>query len=151
VITLQAYWMGRDETDAGELTPDIRDNAQRTVTRWRALLEITGNQGLEPPIGGWCWASGWRPADVNARTPGGAAFSKHRTGEAGDVRDAVDRRLARWCLQNLDVLDAIGLWMERPQWTPTWVHLQIVPPRSGKRVFIPNNNPPSVPPLPGEV
>ncbi len=151
MITLEAYWMGRDETHAGELTPVIRDNAQRTVTRWRALLEIAEKHGVAPPIGGWCWASGWRPAGVNAATAGAAANSKHLTGEAGDVRDTTTRSLATWVLGNLDIAEAIGLWFERPQWTPTWVHGQIVPPRSGKRVFIPNNNPPSVPPLPGEV
>ena len=31
--------------------------------------------------------------------------------------------------------------MEDPQWTPTWVHLQIVPPGSRRRVYIPSSKP----------
>jgi hypothetical protein len=31
--------------------------------------------------------------------------------------------------------------MKDPQWTPSWVHLQSVPPASGDRVFIPAASP----------
>jgi len=40
-------------------------------------------------------------------------------------------------LANTDKLEAIGLWLEHPESTPRWCHVQIVPPASGKRVFRP--------------
>jgi hypothetical protein len=64
------------------------------------------------------------------------------TGCAVDICDVVpERTLARWCLRNLVFLAEVGLWMEDPRWTPGWVHLQSVPPRSGGRVFIPSAAP----------
>jgi hypothetical protein len=42
-----------------------------------------------------------------------------------------------WCLEHPEVLQEIGLWQEHPAATKGWCHLQIVPPRSGKRVFFP--------------
>jgi hypothetical protein len=38
--------------------------------------------------------------------------------------------------------------MEDPQWTPTWVHLQMVPPGSHRRVYCPSSKPPMVAKLP---
>jgi hypothetical protein len=46
------------------------------------------------------------------------------------------------------LLQEIGLWIENPMWTPTWVHLQIVPPHSGRRIFVPSENPPLAAALP---
>jgi hypothetical protein len=157
MITLSEYFMGRDVTHAGELTPDVAANAQRTVTRVSTLLEIAARDGVEPGIDqvtGTEVASGWRPAGVNARTANAAANSKHLTAEACDLQDTPGRTLAIWCLAHLDVLEALDLYMERPQWCAghgdPWVHLQTRAPRSGKQVFIPSNAPPQAPPLPGE-
>jgi hypothetical protein len=47
---------------------------------------------------------------------------------------------------NVELVSAIGLWFEDPlaiepktkaMYTPDWVHGQIVPPRSGRRFYIP--------------
>ena len=54
-------------------------------------------------------------------------------------------------LQRIDALQEIGLWMEDPQWTPTWVHLQIVPPGSRRRVYIPSSRPPLAARLPEQL
>lgn len=83
-------------------------------------------------------SSGYRPPVQNT-SAGGAAKSAHLTCEACDFRD-LDRKLATWCLNNLDMLVQAGLWMEDPRWTKTWVHLQTRPTK--KRVFIPNSMPP---------
>jgi hypothetical protein len=37
----------------------------------------------------------------------------------------------------MTVLRDLGLWMEHPDKTPTWLHIQTVPPGSGNRVFWP--------------
>lgn len=160
MITLQEYFMGRDVDYHSALSPAIRANAQTTVTRINTLLEIAARHGIAPgldQVTGTEVASGWRPPDVNARTRNAAAASKHLTGEACDLQDTPDRTLAIWCLSESQpggVLEALDLYMERPQWTggrgDPWVHLQIRAPRSGKRVFIPSNDPPTAPPLPGE-
>jgi hypothetical protein len=65
-----------------------------------------------------------------------AIASQHLAGAAADILDS-EGLLADWCLSNLKALEAIGFWMEHPDYTKGWVHVQINPPRSGRRVFIP--------------
>ena len=127
--------MGRDATHAEELTDEINRNARITVDKANELLERAGRSDIDQV------ASGWRPASVNDVTQNAARSSRHLTAEAVDLPDA-DRSLATWCIDNLDVLREIGLWMEDPRWTPNWLHIQTVPPKSGKTVFIPSAKPP---------
>ena len=128
VITLDQYFMGRDIEHAAELTAGLRDNAAITVERANRLLvhaciacEVT---------------SGWRPHAVNATVPNASPRSRHLTCEAVDLADA-DGALDAWCMRHLEMLAAIGLWLEHPAATPGWCHVQTVPPRSGRRVFEP--------------
>ncbi len=65
-----------------------------------------------------------------------ASKSHHLTGEAVDIYDP-DKALAAWTKDNLMLMTEIGLWMESFESTPTWVHFQICPPKSGNRIFIP--------------
>lgn len=62
--------------------------------------------------------------------------SKHLSGQAIDISDPRGE-LQQWLMKNADVLLTQGLWCESFDHTLTWVHFQIVPPRSGKRFFIP--------------
>lgn len=62
--------------------------------------------------------------------------SRHLYGQAVDISDH-NRELQAWCLANVAVLEEIGLWMEDFSATPTWIHFQVVPPRSGRRFFKP--------------
>lgn len=62
--------------------------------------------------------------------------SNHLYGKACDISDP-KRELQAWCKANESLLASIGLWMEDFSATPTWVHFQIVPPKSGKRFFMP--------------
>lgn len=80
-------------------------------------------------------ASGYRPIALNLKV-GGASSSKHITCNAIDIKDR-DSRFANWCLANLKELEELDLYMEDPKATPTWVHLQRLPPASGNRVFLP--------------
>lgn len=141
MITLQAYWKGRDSEYASELTETINANAKNTVSKVNELLESAGRSDINTV------SSGWRPKAVNDSTSNAASGSKHLTAEACDLPDA-DRTLTSWAMDNLDVLTKIGLWCEDPRWTKTWLHVQTVPPKSGKRVFIPSSNPPSDPDFP---
>lgn len=62
--------------------------------------------------------------------------SNHLTGRACDVLDR-DGRLKEWLLSRTDLLIECALWCEDFSVTPTWVHFQSVPPRSGNRFFLP--------------
>ena len=138
MISLQAYWKGRDRQFSGELTDEIRDNAEEMLAKANALLERADMDFINGVN------SGWRPKSVNDATANSGSHSKHITAEAVDIPDP-ERKLARWCCDNQDALQDIGLWMEDPRWTPTWVHVQIVPPGSGKRIYIPSSAPASDP------
>lgn len=127
-ITLDGYFMGRDRSHAAELTDERRAHAEETVERVNRLL---ARAGIATAVN-----SGWRPAGINAGVPGAAPRSKHIECLAVDLDDP-DGALDRWCLQHLDALSEIGLWLEHPDATPGWCHLQIRPPGSGNRVFEP--------------
>lgn len=141
MITLSNYFMGRDRTHEAQCTDEIRTNAARTVERVNRVLARAEDAGVFPGIDevtGTAVASGWRPPAINSRTQNAATGSRHVRAKACDLQDTPERDLARWCLRNLDSLQEIGLWMEDPQWTPDWVHLQTEPPGSGRRVYRPS-------------
>ena len=77
----------------------------------------------------------YRNAEHNAKV-GGAKRSMHLTGNACDIADS-DGKLKSWLRAHPEELEKAGLCAEDYASTPTWVHLQRVPPRSGVRVFKP--------------
>lgn len=62
--------------------------------------------------------------------------SNHLYGRAVDFADG-DGKLKKWILENIALMEEIGLWMEDFSATKTWVHFQINPPKSGNRFFKP--------------
>lgn len=139
MITIDEYWMGRNRTYAEYLTAEIERNAGETVARVNALLAAMSQDGLNREINpetGSQVSSGWRPPAVNATTRGAARRSKHMTGLACDLYDP-EGTLDEWCLDHPARLAEIGLWQEHPSATKGWLHVQTVPPKSGKRVFYP--------------
>lgn len=80
--------------------------------------------------------SGYRPAAINATVANAAKKSNHQMCLACDFADS-NKELAKYCMDNLYILEQCGLFLEHPDYTKNWVHLQVVPPKSGKRVFIP--------------
>ncbi len=154
MITVEQYFMGRDLVYALEVTQGLRANAAKLVDRVNLLLDRAAADGVAPGIDektGNDVASGWRPRAVNERTANSGKNSTHIAGLGVDLQDTPNRDLARWCVSNLDVLEELGLYMEDPQWTPDWVHLQIVAPGSGRRVYIPSTKPPLVAALPEQL
>lgn len=154
MISLADFWMGRDVLYADELNDEIRWNAADTVAKINKALSLAAAEGVFPgidPRTGTEVSSGWRPLAVNERTNNSASNSKHLVARACDIRDTKERSLARWAVVNGERLKAIGiLGMERPAWTPTWVHLQTVPVASGHWCYIPSQHPALVEALPGE-
>lgn len=63
-----------------------------------------------------------------------APKSKHLIGAAADVADG-DGAFYDWCKANEHLLEEVGLWCEERM--GGWQHLQLYPPRSGKRWFNP--------------
>ena len=74
--------------------------------------------------------------ELIAQGKSNAPHSKHCAGAALDLLDE-DGSLGKWALDNLDFLTTMGIWIEDPSHTNGWLHIQIMAPKSGKRVFIP--------------
>lgn len=99
------------------------------------LMELRArlNQlGFKPPRVFTCT---YRSPEHNARV-GGAKKSSHLTGCACDIAD-VDCKLKDYLRTNPVLLAECDLYAEDFDSTPTWVHLQSVPPKSGRRIFKP--------------
>jgi len=139
MISVKQYFMDRDRVYADQLTPEIKTNALRTTAKVNSALGLFAR---DTGIVLSQVASGWRPLGVNCETANAAEHSRHITADAEDVRDTENRDFARWCCRNQAVLAKISLWAERFEWTPTWVHLQTVPPLSGARIYRPSMAPP---------
>ncbi len=139
-VTLENYWMGRDQKYPLALTTDIRRNAERTVALVNQLLQEAELAGvsLDRTADGNPLSSGWRPPEVNAATSGAARRSLHMTGEAADIFDP-DGELDDWLMTDAGqaVLVRLGLWLEHPGSTRRWSHVQTRPPASKRRVFYP--------------
>jgi hypothetical protein len=84
-------------------------------------------------------SSGFRPSEVNAATKGAAKKSNHMLGNAIDILDDKKQSLANKLTP--EILAKYNLYMEDKSATvgkmTNWVHLQIVPPKSKKRIFFP--------------
>lgn len=158
VITRAMYMMGRDVRYPGSVTPEIEANVVLLLDPVNQFLAAALADGVpvgldevtKTPV-----ASGLRPKVLNDRTQNAGGDSTHIWGLGIDLQDIVpERLLARFalsCARPGGLLETLGLYMERPQWTPDWVHLQLRSPRSGRRVYVPSTRPPLCPALPEEV
>ncbi len=131
---------GRDVTFASEYTNEISNNLDVLLEK---LNVIRAAYGKPMTVN-----SGFRPVSVNAMVPGASKNSLHSIGKACDFNDP-NGELFFWCLKNLDLLDSLGIYLEHPNWTRTksggWLHMQDCPPKSRKRIFVPNQSLPIAP------
>lgn len=125
---------GRDKQYASDYTQEISDNLDKLLIPLNQIRDAYNKPMIV--------SSGWRPPQINAKTPGAAPQSKHMIGLACDIIDA-DGSLMNWVLQNLQLLKDLDIYMENFNYTPNWVHFQLGGPGSGKRIFIPSSNPPT--------
>jgi hypothetical protein len=65
--------------------------------------------------------------------------SNHLYGFAADLVPVEDdiQHLHQWAWDNFQLMVDIGLWFENFKETPTWLHCQSMPPKSGNRFFKP--------------
>jgi len=125
-ISVDEFLMGRAKLD--ELTPEQVANMNTIIPRANDLLQAFGEYRKVN--------SGYRsPADQQRINPS-APKSKHLLCAAIDLSDP-DGKLSAFVMANLPLVSRIGLWIENPQKTRGWVHIQCLPPKSGSRVFNP--------------
>lgn len=129
-IKIEEILMGRAQFH--ELPPELKQNV---VELHSVLQAVRKAYGAPMRI-----TSGYRPPELNATIAGAGAKSWHTQCLAADFAD-VDCKLWAWALSNLKLLKKLGVYLEDKRWTPTWVHMQIRPPRSKKRIFVPNSKP----------
>lgn len=114
MLTLKQYTMGRDKLYPEEWTLEIQANAEDLILRVNNLLKVIWS-------GEVVVTSGWRPLAIN-RKAGGAKRSLHMQGKAIDLKDN-DGSLAAAILKKPELLLDFGLWLENPESTKGWVHL----------------------------
>lgn len=111
------------------VTPEIAVAAQDLLNKVNAFLEHWDREAH--------MTSGYRSPEYNKTIKGAAPNSNHMSGKAIDISDS-DKALAKFCIIKQQLLADYGLWCEDPRTTATWVHFQSVPPKSGKRFYIPS-------------
>lgn len=113
-------------------TPEIDANLAILLTK---INEVRAAYGI-PMIVDSGLRSEAKQQELIAQGISNAPKSKHLLGQAVDIADK-DRKLTEWVKANMTLMEQIGFWFEDFDHTPTWTHFQIVPPASGRRVFIP--------------
>lgn len=139
-LTLEQYLMGRDKT--APIDDEMRTSALHLISKVNELLEHF--YASESAASARSITSGYRPVEINTAVKNAAKGSHHQFCRAVDLLDT-DRKLMKFCLANLELLQKLDLWMEDPRWTKgkvtNWLHLQVVSPKSGKRIFVPSSAP----------
>lgn len=134
MISMNEILMGRVKFE--DLEPEIQENLTELHRRIN-LLRAKINRPLKVN-------DGLRRQGVD-KPKNGAAKSKHYMGQAIDLDDDDSGWLWFWCMDNLEFIKEVGLWLEHGCYTHskggTWCHFQIVPPGSGKRIFVPSASP----------
>lgn len=69
---------------------------------------------------------------INPKSPNSA----HTLAAACDIADS-DRRIWDWLMGNIELVADNGVYLESKVYTPRWVHMQVIAPKSGNRVFLP--------------
>lgn len=118
-VTLQQYSMGRSLTFQEEWAK-AEANAIDLLLRVNSLFEVIG---WDEPV---TVSSGFRPSEINRKVSGAAKGSYHLIGRAIDILDTEGR--LKHAFNPLmdknasDLLRQLGLFMEHPDYCPTWVH-----------------------------
>ena len=141
IISLEQFLKGRAEFPL--LPLDVQKNSLTTLRRVNNFLHRVGAEGA-------VCNDGLRIRGQH-KPKNGAERSNHYLGAAIDIDDNDSAWLWKLTIKNISLAQEIGLWMEDPRWTHgsvgTWMHYQIYPPGSGKRIYVPSIEPASAPEL----
>lgn len=105
-----------ERAKSSELTDEIKKNANTLLTLVNALLTDLAVDPM-PKV-----SSGFRPSSVNSALPNAAKRSLHMTGLAIDLADE-DNNLDKLIQVKPELLDKYELWLEHPDATDRWTHL----------------------------
>jgi hypothetical protein len=137
MITLEQY-VG-PHASSPDWTPQRQANARRLLDACINLESLASANGITFPINPATGSGvsgqtfgGFRPQNCTQ----GAAHSSHKEGLAVDRYDP-HGDIDAWCMENLDLLEGAGIYIEHPDSTPHWSHWTIKAPNSGRRVFYP--------------
>jgi hypothetical protein len=122
-ISVEDYLMGRAKEE--DLSSEQVTNMNTIIPRANEFLEAFGIYRVVN--------SGYRTPEAN-KAAGGKSKSNHMICAAVDLEDK-DAKLYNFARSNIPILEKIGLWCEERQ--GGWLHIQCVPPKSGKRFFLP--------------
>lgn len=134
LVTVKELLMGRAEVS--DLSDELQANLKILHERINKLRVAYGKAMKVN--------DGYRRAQDKPKN--GAAHSTHYRCLAVDIDDNDAGDLWFWVMENLQLLKDIGLWMEHGNYTHnktygTWCHFQVVPPGSGKRIYVPSTAP----------
>ena len=124
-----------------DITPAISVNIDRLLNKVNALLAYMQQDKVIVPINmktrtqiSGDLNGGFRPQDCAI----GAPNSNHKQGLAVDLYDPLGK-VDEWVTNpnNLKKIQALDLYFEDKSATEGWCHVQIVPPKSGRRWFLP--------------
>lgn len=130
-LTKEQYLMGRIKEE--ELTPEMKADMEDLLEKVNRLLAdfyqrnpMAKKRGIN---------SGYRSPAINAAV-GGSKKSNHMICQAVDIEDG-DGELGKWLTRQPEKLSEFDLYMEAKSATPSWTHLQLQPPKSKRRIFLP--------------
>jgi hypothetical protein len=124
VVGIKEYLMGRDITHP--VSEQQLRNACDLLARVNYLLGLLQFSGAKV-------SSGYRPSAINSSV-GGAKKSAHIDCMGIDLEDS-SGYLAFIISRDTSILDICDLWLESPEYTDGWVHLDTKKRRN--RIFIP--------------
>lgn len=129
-LSLETYLMGRDKLYPDEWNSEFEANALVLIRQVNSLLEALSWGPISV-------SSGWRPLAINTQASG-AKRSLHLIGKAVDIVDK-EAALKRAILERTELLKDFALWLEHPDSTPGWAHLDTCTTRTDRpiRIFKP--------------
>lgn len=113
MITVTDYLMGRDKQDPLDVL-QLRNMAE-LLSRVNHLL---ASLNFDPKI-----SSGYRPSRIN-KSVGGAKMSTHTVCAGIDLIDP-ENKIGKFLKKNPLILNRYDLYLENPDHTPGWMHLDI--------------------------
>lgn len=137
MITIEQY-AGVWATSA-DWTPERKANGWKLLLVVNTLMTEMESQGIQfrinPKTGSQVSGEtfgGFRPQSC----PIGAPHSNHKEGLAVDIFDHTGE-IDKWCMAHQYRLAFHGIYIEHPDSTPGWCHMQNIAPHSGHTVFYP--------------
>lgn len=139
-ISVQEY-LG--DVEAASLTSELMGNVNTLIPLVNEVLELFGESrrvtsGYRSMEKHWKIYEGINKRRKAQRLPELKVpmTSAHLSCLAVDLEDS-DGRLDQWCVDNIDLLTSKGLYIEHPDDTKGWCHLQARKPKSGNNPFKP--------------